>query len=173
MSIPKEAYQELQSIVGPEWVSDDPAICEADRYCSLSAPSDEQRRPGCSIEPASTEEVQAIVKVANMYKIPYVVTSTFYGADTYARKDNSILIDLKRMNNLEIDEQNLYAVVGPGVTFAALQGDLLKMGLCTFVPGCGGQSSVVANTVNMGDAPIGWRHGLGYQRLLGTNANSS
>ncbi len=167
MSIPAEAYQTLQSIVGPEWVSDDPAVCEADRYCSLSDPTDEKRRPACSIEPSSTEEVQAIVKVANRYKLPFVVTSTFYGADTYARKDDSILIDLKRMNNLEIDKDNLYAIVEPGVTFAALQGDCLKMGLITFVPGCGGQSSVVANTVNMGDAPIGWRHGLGYQRLLG------
>ncbi len=167
MSIPREAYQTLQSIVGEEWVSDDPAICEADRYCSLSDPTDEKRRPGCSIEPVSAEEVQAIVKVANRYKLPFVVTSTFYGADTYARKDDSILIDLKRMNKIEIDRENLYAIVGPGVTFAALQADLLKMGLFTFVPGCGGQSSVVANTVNMGDAPLGWRHGLGYQRLLG------
>ena len=93
MSIPVEAYQTLQSIVGTEWVSNDPAICEADRYCSLSDPTDEKRRPGCSIEPSSTEEVQAIVKVANLYKLPFVVTSTFYGADTYARKDDSILID--------------------------------------------------------------------------------
>jgi glycolate oxidase len=167
MSIPKEAYQTLQSIVGTEWVSDDPAICEADRYCSLASPTEEKRRPGCSIEPATTEEVQAIVKVANRYRIPFVVTSTFYGAGTYCRKDDSMLIDLKRMNQLEIDEENLYAIVGPGVAFSALQADLLKMGLVTFVPGCGGQASVVANTVNMGDAPIGWRHGLGYQRLLG------
>jgi len=167
MSIPKEAYQTLQSIVGPEWVSDDPAICEADRYCSLSSPTEEKRRPGCSIEPASTEEVQAIVRVANRYKLPFVVTSTFYSAGTYCKKDNSILIDLKRMNSLEIDEQNQYAIVGPGVAFSALQADLLKRGLVTFVPGCGGHSSVVANTVNMGDAPLGWRYSLGYQRLLG------
>jgi hypothetical protein len=167
MSIPKEAYQTLQSIVGSEWVSDDPAIRAADRYCSLSDLTDDKRLPACSIEPASTEEVQAIVRLANRYKIPFVVTSTFYGAGTYARKDDSILIDLKRMNQVEIDEKNQYAIVGPGVTFAALQGDLLKMGLITFVAGCGGQSSVLANTVNMGDAPIGWRHGLGYQRLLG------
>jgi len=167
MSIPREAYQTLQSIVGTEWVSDDPAICEADRYCSLSSPTEEKRRPGCSIEPASTEEVQAIIRVANRYKIPFVVTSTYYGAGTYCKKDDSILIDLKRMNKLEINEDNLYAVVEPGVTFAALQADLLKRGLFTFVPGCGGQSSVLANTVNMGDAPLGWRHSLGYQRILG------
>jgi hypothetical protein len=167
MSIPREAYQTLQSIVGAEWVSDDPAVCEADRYCSLSIGSDEKRRPAASIEPKTTEEVQAIVKVCNRYKIPFVVTSTFYGAQTYCRKDDSILIDLKRMNKIEIDEKNQFAVVESGVPFAALQGDLMKRGLLTFVAGCGGQSSVLANTVNMGDAPLGWRYSLGYQRLLG------
>jgi glycolate oxidase len=167
MSIPREAYQTLQSIVGEEWVSDDPAIGEADRYCSLSEGSAEKRRPACSIEPSTTEEVQAIVKVANRYKIPFVVTSTFYGAQTYCRKDDSILIDLKRMNKIEIDEKNQYVVVESGIPFAALQGDLLKRSLITFVAGCGGQSSVLANTVNMGDAPLGWRYSLGYQRLLG------
>lgn len=167
MSIPREAYLTLQSIVGPEWVSDDPAICEADRYCSLSSPSDEQRRPGCSIEPASTEEVQGIVRVANRYRLPFVCTSTYYSPGTFCKKDDSILIDLKRMNQIEIDEENLYAIVGPGVAFSALQADLLKRGLITFVPGCGGNSSVLANTINMGDAPLGWRYGLGYQRILG------
>ena len=71
------------------------------------------------------------------------------------------------MNKLEIDEENQVAIVEPGVAFSALQGDLMKMGLFTFVPGCGGNSSVLANTLNMGDAPLGWRYGLGYQRILG------
>jgi glycolate oxidase len=167
MSIPREAYETLQSIVGKEWVSDDPAVCEADRFCSAGGAPAVAIRPGCSIEPASTEEVQAIVKVANMYKVPFVATSTFYSGSTFAKKENTILIDLKRMNKLEIDEENLYAIVEPGVAFSALQGDLFKRGLFTFVPGCGGNSSVLANTLNMGDAPLGWRHGLGYQRILG------
>ena len=105
MSIPREAYETLQSIVGPEWVSDDPAICEADRYCSLSCPTDAQRRPGASIEPGSTEEVQAIVKLANKYNIPYVATSTYYSPSTFCKQNDSILIDLKRMNQIEIDER--------------------------------------------------------------------
>ena len=117
MSIPREAYETLQSIVGKDWVSDDPAVCEADRFCSAGGAPAQAIRPGCSIQPASTEEVQSIVKVANMYKLPYVATSTFYSGSTYAKKESTILIDLKRMNKLEIDHENLYAVVEPGVAF--------------------------------------------------------
>jgi hypothetical protein len=166
MSIPREAYSALQSIVGNEWVSDDPAIREADRICTSGGIPKNPVRPACSIEPGSGEEVQAIVKVANRYKLPYIATSTYYSAHTSPKKENTILIDLKRMNKLEIDEENLYAVVEPGVCFAALQAELFKKGLCTFVPGCGGNSSVLANTLNVGDAPSGWRYGLGYRRLL-------
>ena len=166
MSIPREAYRTLESIVGPEWVSDDPAICEADRLCASGGVPKNPIRPECSIEPASSEEVQAIVKLANRYRLPYVATSTYYWGDTSPRKENTILIDLKRMNKLEIDEENLYAIVEPGVCFSALQAELLKRGLLTFVPGCGGQASVLANTISFGDAPTGWRHGLGYRRLL-------
>ncbi len=166
MSIPGEAYATMQSIVGSEWVSDDPAICEADRYCTSAGAPLVAIRPACSIEPASGEEVQAIVRVANRYKLPFIATSTFYFSDTSPKKENTILIDLKRMNRLEIDEDNLYAIVEPGVCFSALQAELLKRGLITFVPGCGGNSSVLANTINMGDAPLGWRYGLGYQRIL-------
>jgi len=166
MSIPKEAYSTLQSIVGPEWVSNDPAVCEADRLCASGGIPKDPIRPACSIEPADGEEVQAIVKLANRYRLPYIATSTYFSADTGPHKDNTILIDLKRMNKLEIDEENLYAIVEPGVCFSALQAELFKRGLFTFVPGCGGHSSVLANTINLGDAPTGWRHGLGYRRIL-------
>ena len=166
MSIPREAYRTLESIVGPDWVSDDPAICEADRLCPTGGYVKGAVRPACSIEPASGEEVQAIVKVANRYRLPYVATSTYLLGDTSPRRDNTILIDLKRMNKLEIDEENLYAIVEPGVCFSALQAELFKRGLFTFVPGCGGHTSVLANTLFTGDAPTGWRHGLGYRRIL-------
>lgn len=165
MSIPKEAYSALQSIVGPEWVSNDPAICEADRIQPLGQVEDAVR-PACSIEPATGEEVQKIVQVANKFKIPFIATSTFLHSEVVPRKENTILIDLKRMRKFEIDNQNMYAVIEPGVCYAALQSELLKRGLVTFVSGAGGQTSALANTITYGDAPIGWRYGLGNRRLL-------
>lgn len=170
MAITKEAYQALQSIVGPEWVSDDPAICEADCHCEavgilFGGPP---VPPACSIQPGSAEEVREIVRLANRYRMPYIATSTFYSFTSSPSLDNSILMDLKRMTKLAIDDQNLYAIVEPGVSYSMLQAEAFKRGLFTFTPGSGAQCSVLANTVNAGDGPFGWRHGTeGYRRILG------
>jgi len=168
MSIPKEAYQALQSIVGPEWVSDDPAVCEADRKGGgFATGGPPLARPACCIQPETTEEVQAIVKVCNRYMLPFAATSTYGLPQPGSNRENVIFMDLKRMRKLEIDEENMYAVVGPGVCFAALQGELFKRGLVTFVPLCGGNVSVLANSINAGEGATGWRWGFkGYRRVL-------
>lgn len=167
MSILKEAYQALQSIVGLDWVSDDPAVCEADRKGGVTLKDQLLVRPGCSIQPESTEEVQAIVKVCNRYMLPFGATSTYGLPSPGSSRKDWVFIDLKRMRKLEIDEQNLYAIVEPGVCFAALQGELLKRGLVTFVPMCGGNVSVLANTINISEGGLSWRLGdRGYRRVL-------
>ena len=170
MSIPKEAYEVLQSIVGPEWVSDDLAIRIADAkggYATGIVDAD-TKVPGLSIQPGSGEEVQRIVKVANRYKIPYIPTSTFFTAMCAPSVEDAMMIDLKRMNKLEIHEKDLYAIVEPGVSYSMLQVELFKRGFFIFTPGCGAQSSVLANHVHGGDAPLCWRLGLGYRRVLAT-----
>ena len=69
MTIVKEAYKALESIVGPKYISDDPAICEGYR----SGPGGYEagcgyekvmtKIPGVVILPRTTEEVQKIVKI--------------------------------------------------------------------------------------------------------------
>jgi len=168
MSIGKEAYQELQSIVGPEWVSDDPAVCEADRKGGGQAGAESARiRPACSIQPETTEEVQAIVKVCNRYMLPFAATSTYGSPEPGSGREKVVFIDLKRMRKLEIDEENMYAIVESGVCFAALQAEVFKRGLLAFVPMCGGNVSVVANTINIGEGALSWKLGdRGYRRVL-------
>jgi hypothetical protein len=170
MSISKEAYEALKNIVGPEWVSDDPAIRIADSKGGYATDIVDINSipPGVSIQPGSGEEVQQIIKVANRYKLPFIPTSTFFTAMCAPSVQDVIMIDLKRMDRLEINEKDLYAIVEPGVSFAMLQSELLKRGLLTFVPTCGAQASVLANHVHCGDAPMGWRMGLGYRRVLAT-----
>jgi len=170
MSIPKEAYEVLQSIVGPEWVSDDPAVRIADAKGGYATGIVDvnTKVPGLSIQPGSAEEVQRIVKVANRFKIPYIPTSTFFTAMCAPSVDDAIMIDLKRMDKLEIHEKDLYAIVEPGISYSMLQVELFKRGLFVFTPGCGAQSSVLANHVHGGDAPLCWRLGLGYRRVLAT-----
>ena len=168
MSIPKEAYEALQSIVGPEWVSDDPAVRIADTKGGYATGVVDVNAvpPGISIQPETGEEIQQIIKIANRYRLPFIPTSTFFSAMCAPTIDDVIMIDLKRMTQLEINEKDLYAVVGPGISHSMLQAELFKRGLRTFVPTCGAQSSVLANLVHCGDAVIGWRFGLGYRRVL-------
>ena len=170
MSIPKEAYKALENIVGPEWISDDPAARIADHKGGYATGVVDDRTipPGICIQPGSGEEVQQITKVANRYKLPFIPTSTFFTSMCAPTVQDVIMMDLKRMDKLEINERDQYVTVEPGVSYSMLQSELLKRGLLTFVPTCGAQASVLANHVHCGDAPFGWRMGLGYRRILAT-----
>jgi hypothetical protein len=178
MALSKEAYQALQSIVGLDFISDDPAICEADRPRGGFRICDGDRvksdkglvllKPVCCIEPETTKEVQAIVKACNKYKLNFVATSTYGSNPPGTYRENLVFIDLKRMRKLEIDEDNLFAIVEPGVASASLQAEMFKRNLLTFVPNSGGECSVLANAINIGEGAISYRLGdRGYRRVLG------
>jgi len=164
----KKIYFELKSVVGPEFVSDDPVICQA--YSGGGYGKDlydeEGRRPACVVLPKDVKEVQAIVKIANKYKVPFIPVSTFYIAYATPTKPNTIIIDLKRMDRLKIDGKNMYAIVEPYVTYAQLQTEAMKLGLYTTAPLCGAQASVLANHISFGMGQTGHRTGYGNQRIL-------
>jgi len=148
MAINKEAYKALEAIVGPEYISDDPAVCEGYR----SGPGGYEagcgyervmtKIPGTVILPRTTEDVQKIVKVCNRYKVPYVPYSTgFYGPRSHCHVESELLVDLKRLNDFEIDEKHFYAVVGTGVVYSPLQEEAMKRGAYVIIGG-GGQMVV-------------------------------
>ncbi len=175
MPISKEAYNALEAVVGEKYISDDPAICEGYR----SGPGGYEA--GCGYErvmttipkvvvlPRSTEEVQKIVRICNRYKVPYVPYSTgFYGPRSHCHVENELLIDLKRLNDYEIDEKHLYAVVGTGVIYSPFQEEAFKHGGYGIIGGGGAQASVIANLIGDGWSPLSHRVGLPHRRILGT-----
>jgi len=175
MAISKEAYKVLEAIVGEEYISSDPVVCEGYR----SGPSGYEaglgyervmtKIPGGVILPLTTEEVQKIVRVCNRYKVPYVPYSTgWYGPRSHCHVDDELLIDLKRMDDFEIDERHLYAVVGSGVIYSQLQEEAMKRGCYIIVGGGGSQCSAIANMLGDGWSPLSYRIGLPHRRILGT-----
>src|SRR5512147_1485979 len=81
----------------------------------------EERVASAAVAPETLEQVQAVVRVANQYKVPVYAISTgrnlAYGgsAPVYS---GSVVLDLKRMNKvLEVSERNAYALVEPGVSY--------------------------------------------------------
>ncbi len=175
MAILKEAYKVLESVVGAEYISADPGLCEGYRSgpggyeAGLGYERVMTRIPGCVIMPRTTDEVQKIVKICNRYKIPYVPYSTgFYGPRSHPHVTDALLIDMKRMTDFEIDDKHLYVVVQPGIIYSQLQEEAMKRGCYVVVGGGGAQASVIANMIGDGWSPLSYRIGLPHRRILGT-----
>ena len=131
-----EVYRALEDIVGAEHVADDPAVLDGYAFqylAELVRPENSpyMPRPAAVVMPATTEEVQAVVLLANRHGLKVKATGTgwyFFNAPI-KDEDQTLQLDLRRMNAiLEIDEQNLYAVVEPYVIHAQLQAETLKRG---------------------------------------------
>ncbi|MFW9823284.1 MAG: FAD-binding oxidoreductase, partial [Candidatus Thorarchaeota archaeon] len=126
------------------------------------------------IMPNSAEEVQEIVKLANKYKIPIVpwVSGINFGSLATPRK-GGIVVDLRRLNRvLEVNEDDMYAVVEGGITWADLQGYLeknhpnLRAGVTWSPPGTG----VVPSCLCYGMFDLGMIGGSGAEFLNGLEA---
>ena len=170
MSLTREAYRALESLLGEENVSDDPVICEAaiGGANGINVWDRGAIRGACVAMPENTKEVQEIVLLANRYKLPYIPTSASMSVFVSSHLPDTIIIDLKRMNRLEIDDKNMFAVCEPGVCGAELFAEAAKRGLWCVVPACGGQASALANTAVHGMAPSMYRLGFPYRRILAT-----
>ena len=124
--INSKIISELESIVSKKFVSDKPEVTYLYHYDFVTA--EPEGKCDIVIMPNSAEEVQEIVKIANNYKIPLVpwVSGINFGSIATPRK-GGILVDLRRLNRvLEVNEDDMYAVVEGGITWADFQGYLEK-----------------------------------------------
>jgi (+)-pinoresinol hydroxylase len=150
------ALAAFSQAVGPEWVftSDEDVDLYRDAYSPLAGQPDE-RLASAAVAPSTTEQVQAIVRIANQYGIPLYAISTGknlgYGGSAPAYT-GSVVVDLKRMNRiLEVDEANASVLVEPGVSYFDLYNHLRSIGSKLWIdcpdPGWG---SVVGNAIDRG-----------------------
>jgi 4-cresol dehydrogenase (hydroxylating) len=148
------AISEFKKIVGDQWASATPADRES--YNDAYNPGDPlEFVAGGFVAPASVEEVQAVVKVANRLRVPYWPMSTgknlaYGGAAPLV--PGTLVLDLKRMNRiLEVNDDLAYALVEPGVSFFDLFRYLKDNGhkLWMSVPGPG-WGSIIGNGVERG-----------------------
>lgn len=175
MPISDEAYAALEDIVGKENVSRNPAIMDGYAFqwlADLVRPglSHFMPRPVAAVMPGSTEEVQAVVRLANKYKIkvkPHGTGWYHWAAPIYDDKD-TMQLDMRRMNDIEIDEKNGVAIVGPYVIHAQLHAEAIKRGWTCTIIGAGCSCSVVAAACAFaGMGPAGFWMGGHSENLLG------
>jgi glycolate oxidase len=116
----KAIYKALEKIVGSEHLSDR----ETDRLSYSFDATQMQALPDGVIFPGTREEVAAILKLANQHRFPVVPRGAGSGMSGGSVPiQGGLVMVLLRMNRIiEIDPQNLLAVVEPGV----ITGDLQK-----------------------------------------------
>jgi (+)-pinoresinol hydroxylase len=153
------AIAEFKQAVGNDWVYTEDA--DLDLYRDAYSPlwgEGEEKIASAAIAPQSAEEVQAVMKIANAYKVPIYPVSTGrnlgYGGSAPVLS-GSVVLDLKRMNRIiEVNEANAFALVEPGVSYFDLYRYIQERGLKLWIdcpdPGWG---SVIGNALD---------HGCGY-----------
>jgi len=173
MAISKEAYKALEDIVGPDNISDEPATLDSYAFQAWAELRKNGEpflpRPLAAILPGSVEDVQAIVRVCNKFKIRFKAYSTGWQIQGGSLMPDWIQIDLRRMDRiLEIDEKNNFAVIEPYVIGAQLQAEAMKVGLNTHIIGAGSVCSPLAAATSFyGIGPDSLFMGMSHENLLG------
>ena len=167
-NVHKDIYKSLFNILGPERISDDPAVMEAYTRDILPPGILNPSAPEFVALPASTKEVQAIIKLANRYKFTFIpVGSNMWSINTVANRPKTLIIDPKRMNKIiERDKKNMLAVIEPYVTHAQLHYEANRRGLYLGAPEAGSQMSSLANHVFQAAWGVSHRLGMGYRNIL-------
>lgn len=124
-----EIISRLKEIVGNDFVFQDPIILEEygrDHTEDLLFP------PLVVVKPATSQEVSAIMRLANEDNIPVVPIGARTGlSGGMLSIKPGIGLALERMNAIiDIDERNLQVTVEPGVITQVLQEAVLEKGLC-------------------------------------------
>ena len=159
MVLDKNVFNEFEEVVGKNNINDGDVITTAYaynwcmeffNYMQGEPTTPFSPTPKAVILPSSTEEVQKVVKLCNKYGIKFKAQSTGLGPWNQPSTDNSIILDLRRMNKIvKIDEKNLYAVIEPYISGAQLQVEAMKYGLNCHMPGAGPHVSPLASATSM------------------------
>lgn len=139
--------KKFQAALGTEKVvlGDELRVLYADPF-SMNVDEKERRGTACALRPTTVEEIQAILKIANEYKIPLWTVSRGknlgYGGPVgrvkvwmnfhfspsrsvvdadFSLSQGSVVVDLQNMNKiLDINDKYSYYTVEPGVSFFQL-----------------------------------------------------
>ena len=175
--ITKEVTERLVQAVGEDFVITGRERTKAFLYDEVEI----TYRPAAAadsvvVKPANTEEAAAVMKIADTMTVPVVVRGGATGlAGGCTPVVDSIIISTERMNHiLEIDEENMVAVLEAGVTLMDLLDELEHHDGLSFPvhPGDEGAQMGGMAVTNAGGARA-VRHGVMRKHILGVTAVST
>src|SRR5688572_26527291 len=165
-----EVISELIAAVGEDSVVTDP---EALRPFASDYTEDLVFMPDVAVLPRTTEQVQAMMRVADRHRIPLTPRAGGTGLSGGALPvRGGILFSCHRMNRiLEIDRENTCGVVEPGVITQVFQEEAEKVGL--FYPpdpASRGSCTLGGNVAENAGGPRAVKYGVTKDYVMGVEA---
>jgi glycolate dehydrogenase FAD-linked subunit len=167
--LPSEFLDRLRAIAGASHVhvDDETRVVYGADALKRGHPAD------VVVRPDGVDQVSAIVKLCAIYRVPFVPRgggTGFTGGAVPVR--GGLVLSLERMNRiLEIDQENLIAVVEPNVITGDLQAAVEKVGL--FYPpdpSSLNKSAIGGNVAECAGGPRAFKYGTTKQYVLGLQA---
>ncbi|MBN1289066.1 MAG: FAD-binding oxidoreductase [Actinobacteria bacterium] len=153
LSMPEEAYEELKKAVGERNVSIEPEVLETYSYMNGLAQGGVGfhwcRLPIGVVLPGTTEEVQKIVGICRKYKLKFKAHSSAWIGMAMAMTGNVIILDMRRMDKLEINDRDGYLVTESFPPAGVAQIEAMKKGLQPHLVGAGPNASNLASATSM------------------------
>ncbi|AWH85295.1 FAD-binding oxidoreductase [Flavobacterium album] len=125
--LPLHLFEELEAITGSQYLFLDE---ETRRHYGHDETEDYNFPPSVVVKPGTPEEISAIMKLANEYKIPVVPIGGRTGLSGGALSiHGGIGLSMERFTKIEIDENNLQAIVEPAVITQVFREAAFEKGL--------------------------------------------
>ena len=165
----KKALEALKEALGEEWATDSPSIlCGYARDQSMTPAS----YPHLVCMPGSVEDVQSLYRIANEYLIdvlPYGTGLTTAGLALPPY--GGIIADLRRMDRIvELDGENMYAVIEPGVNYLLLQVAAQEVGCRVLNPSTSATAGVLSNHLFCNINTMASKYGFGMDNIIDVEA---
>jgi glycolate oxidase len=139
-------------------------------YCYSYDASKLQGLPGCVVFPGSAGEIAELLKLANRFRFPVFPRGAGSGVVGAAvPRSGAVVMVLTRLNKiLEIDTDEMIAVVEPGVVTGVLQKEVLKHGLFYPPDPASLQFSTIGGNVSMcAGGPRAVKYGVTRDYVMG------
>lgn len=167
--IPPQVDRAIERIVGTEWVRRDEASRIAYGIDALKrgTPAD------VVVVPGSVEEISAIARLCHEHRVPLVPRGAGTGYTGGAVPlQGGVVLSLERLNRIiEIDEENLLAIVEPAVITGTVQAAVEARGL--FYPPDPQslkESTIGGNVAECAGGPRAFKYGVTKRYVLGLEA---
>ena len=120
----------------------------------------EPRTPAFVVEATRAEQIPELLKLATAHKIPVTPKVTGLNIGGLAiPAEGGIVLDLRKLDRVEIDAQNMVAWIEPGVSWQKLKDEAGKHGLALGFPLAPPETSVLACALMDGLSTMALAHG--------------